>query len=69
VRHPEYLTFLSGIHRCPGRFFAKQELALLLTQFLLKYRVEMDEAAPPPEFKLCVTLQTKEPIMLTVKKH
>lgn len=69
VRHPEYLTFLAGIHRCPGRFFAKQELALLLTQFFLNFKVEIDETAPPPDFKFCITLQSSVPIQLVISKQ
>lgn len=69
VAHPEYLTFLSGIHRCPGRFFAKQELGLLLSEFILKFQVAADQSAPPPEFKLCVTLQTEAPMMLTIERR
>lgn len=69
MRHPEYLTFLAGIHRCPGRFFAKQELALLLTQFFLKFKVEMDEGSPPPDFKFCITLQSRQPIQLVIQKQ
>lgn len=64
--HPEYLPFLAGIHRCPGRFFAKQELALLLIQFFLNYRVSMDRSTKTPELKFSVTLQSKYPIHLTI---
>lgn len=36
------LTFGHGRHACPGRFFAAQELKLLLAHMLLNYDVKLD---------------------------
>lgn len=66
--HPEYLSFLGGIHRCPGRFFAKQELSLLLTQFLLQFNISHDPNTCPIELEFCVTLQSKHPICVRLDK-
>lgn len=34
---PEHLGFGHGSHACPGRFFAANEVKILLSHFLLKY--------------------------------
>lgn len=60
VMNPQYGTFAGGGHRCPGRHFAKQELAILLAEILFNFRVEA--TAPPPQFKFNITLQPKTPI-------
>ncbi|KAI3614209.1 cytochrome p450 [Moniliophthora roreri] len=38
----EYLLFGSGRHACPGRFFAVNELKLLLSHVLMNYDVKFD---------------------------
>ena len=38
---PTYLGFGHGRHACPGRFFASQELKLLLAYLLTRYEVQM----------------------------
>lgn len=38
-----YLAFGHGRHACPGRFFAAQELKLLLAYILRKYDVELED--------------------------
>jgi cytochrome P450 len=40
---PAYLAFGHGRHACPGRFFAAQELKLLLAYILTKYEVELED--------------------------
>ena len=39
---PNSLSFGHGRHACPGRFFAAQELKLLLAHFLVYYDVRLD---------------------------
>ncbi|KAJ9609815.1 hypothetical protein H2200_006144 [Cladophialophora chaetospira] len=38
---PSYLGFGHGRHACPGRFFAAQELKLLLAYLLTRYEIQM----------------------------
>ena len=38
---PSYLGFGHGRHACPGRFFAAQELKLLIAYVLTRYEVQM----------------------------
>ena len=43
---PDYLPFGHGRHACPGRFFAANELKLLLAYMILNYDIEMLEKRP-----------------------
>ncbi|GAP91373.1 putative cytochrome p450 [Rosellinia necatrix] len=43
---PDALGFGHGLHACPGRFFAANELKIALVHLLLKYDI-----APTPEFR------------------
>ena len=38
---PSYLGFGHGRHACPGRFFAAQELKLLIAYLLTRYEIQM----------------------------
>ncbi|EZF29197.1 Dihydromonacolin L monooxygenase LovA [Trichophyton interdigitale] len=40
---PEHLGFGHGIHACPGRFFAADEIKILLCHILLKYDFRLTE--------------------------
>jgi cytochrome P450 len=40
---PTYLAFGHGRHACPGRFFAAQELKLLLAYLLQNYEMRLDD--------------------------
>lgn len=43
------LNFGYGVHACPGRFFASQEIKLLMLYFLRNYDIKLaDEAAGRP---------------------
>ena len=42
---PTYLGFGHGRHACPGRFFAAQELKLLLAYLFKKYDMELEDKA------------------------
>ncbi|GAP90671.1 putative trichothecene C-8 hydroxylase [Rosellinia necatrix] len=46
---PSHLGFGHGLHACPGRFFAANELKVLLCHLLLKYDISMvDGYVPKP---------------------
>lgn len=40
---PDYLAFGHGLSACPGRFFAAQEIKIILCQLLLKYEWRLPE--------------------------
>ena len=46
---PEYLSFGHGLHACPGRFFASNEIKIILCHILLKYDWRLVEGAKPPQ--------------------
>lgn len=66
-RNLHYFTFIRGAHACPGRFFAKQELAILLTESLLHFNFKQ-ESAQPAELEFCITLQAKHPLYISLEK-
>ncbi|KAL1969929.1 hypothetical protein VTN77DRAFT_7439 [Rasamsonia byssochlamydoides] len=44
---PEHLGFGHGLHACPGRFFAANEIKILLCHFLLKYDFKLAQGSKP----------------------
>lgn len=44
---PNHLGWGFGQHACPGRFFAANELKIILCQLLLKYDFKLDESHLP----------------------
>jgi cytochrome P450 len=55
-------AFLDGPHRCPGRFFVKQEIALVLATLFSSYKVELEDPTIVPEMKFNITLHSKNPV-------
>ncbi|KAF3482589.1 cytochrome P450 monooxygenase [Arthroderma uncinatum] len=49
---PDHLGFGHGIHACPGRFFAADELKILLTHILLKYDIKVPEGTDTTPFTM-----------------
>lgn len=41
--HEEHLSFGYGRHACPGRFFAANEIKMILVQFLMRYDLSMPD--------------------------
>ena len=46
---PEHLGFGHGMHACPGRFFAANEIKVFLIHLLLKYDWKFTEQQGRPE--------------------
>ncbi|CZR37631.1 uncharacterized protein FPRO_07178 [Fusarium proliferatum ET1] len=46
---PEYLSFGHGLHACPGRFFASNEIKIIMCHILLKYEWRLVEGAKSPQ--------------------
>ncbi|KAF9559724.1 cytochrome P450 [Agrocybe pediades] len=47
---PDYLTFGTGRHACPGRFFAANELKAMMAHILLTYDVKLAGDSRPQNF-------------------
>lgn len=46
----DFLAFGHGRHACPGRFFATQELKLMLAHLVMHYDIEPPSERPKPSF-------------------
>jgi cytochrome P450 monooxygenase-1 len=46
---PEHLGFGHGLHSCPGRIFAANELKIVLIQILLKYDLKFPDGGRLPD--------------------
>lgn len=44
---PEYLAFGHGTHACPGRFFASNEMKIVLAHLIMNYDWMIVEDKPP----------------------
>lgn len=55
------MNFGAGKHACPGRFFAGNEIKLVLSYFLLRYDFKLREGEKRP--KAVVMVMTKAPNM------
>ncbi|KAK7058638.1 hypothetical protein VNI00_002274 [Paramarasmius palmivorus] len=63
---PSYLAFGTGKHACPGRFFAVNELKLLLTHTILHYDIRFDEKDEKPKLNMFgtrINLDAKTQVM------
>lgn len=49
--NPDFLTFGHGLHACPGRAFAINEVKLVLVHVLLHYEFKMPETGILPEIR------------------
>ncbi|KAI5367110.1 putative cytochrome P450 [Septoria linicola] len=43
----DWLSFGHGRHACPGRFFASQEMKLMLAHIVMNYEIKVDGGRPP----------------------
>ncbi|KAK7699851.1 hypothetical protein SLS64_011281 [Diaporthe eres] len=47
---PEFLSFGHGLHACPGRFFASNEIKIAMIQLLLNYEWKVLDKPPQSRF-------------------
>ncbi|KAG6815628.1 hypothetical protein H0H93_009312, partial [Arthromyces matolae] len=59
--HSDFVAFGHGVHACPGRFFAANELKLMLAHVLMEYDVKMPEGKGRPENKWYMTACVPDP--------
>lgn len=59
----DFLSFGHGRHSCPGRFFASQEMKLMLAHIVMSYDIEVVGGERPPNMLMngaCIPSQTAE---------
>lgn len=67
---PQHLAFGHGMHACPGRFFAANELKIALTHILLKYDFKLVAGAPKPTvFRLGWMMQSDAGAQVLVRRR
>jgi cytochrome P450 len=47
--HADFIAFGHGRHACPGRFFAANELKLMLAHIVMNYDVKLEKEGERPE--------------------
>ncbi|KAG7094626.1 hypothetical protein E1B28_005450 [Marasmius oreades] len=63
-----YLTFSHGVHACPGRFFAANELKLIMVNILLNYEIQSMPTRPPNEALGDVKIPSRKRTMMIRKR-
>ncbi|UNI24434.1 hypothetical protein JDV02_010178 [Purpureocillium takamizusanense] len=58
-----YINFGAGKHACPGRFFAGNEVKLILARFLLAYDIRLRPGRTGPRSICLVMTKTPNPIL------
>lgn len=59
----DFLSFGHGRHSCPGRFFASQEMKLMLAHIVMEYDIEVVGGERPPNMLMngaCIPSQTAQ---------
>lgn len=65
----EHLGFGHGIHACPGRFFAANEVKIALVFALLNYDWKLPEGVKPKIDEFGVALTTDATVQVLVRKR
>ncbi|KAJ6258873.1 Cytochrome P450 monooxygenase paxP [Drechslerella dactyloides] len=52
----DFPVFGVGVHACPGRFFAANELRILIAWFILRYDLKPIATRPPPSWFVCIDI-------------
>lgn len=58
---PESVNFGHGTHACPGRFFASNEIKVLLAELLLRYDFKFKEGQGQPADYVTETIVAPDP--------
>ena len=66
---PEHLGFGLGIHACPGRFFAANEMKIALCHILLKYDVKPAEGSVPKLRRYGIFLQADQKAKVSIRRR
>jgi cytochrome P450 len=65
----QHLGFGHGLHACPGRFFASNEIKIALCHLLLKYDWKLPEGHDPTVFAIGMTLTSDPNGKLLVRRR
>lgn len=66
---PDHLGFGHGVHACPGRFMAANEIKILLCHLLLKYDWKLPEGAEPKSSFLGFRLDGDKTTNLLIRRR
>ncbi|KAB8227102.1 cytochrome P450 [Aspergillus alliaceus] len=66
---PEQIAFGYGVHACPGRFFAGNEIKIALAAILLKYELKLEEGQTPRAFDHGFTCNFDFSVKISVKRR
>jgi cytochrome P450 len=66
---PEHIGFGHGVHSCPGRFFASNELKIILCQILMKYDLSLAEGDVPNITHYGISLNPSHSCKMLVRRR
>ena len=66
---PDHLGFGHGVHACPGRFFAANEVKIALIFILLNYDWKLPEDVKPKIHEFGVNLSTDTTVHVLVRRR
>lgn len=68
---PDHMGFGYGLHACPGRFFASEEIKLALSHILLKYDIKPVDGSSmePRRFGLNITASPTAKVSIRRRKE
>ncbi|KAH8749751.1 cytochrome P450 [Diaporthe sp. PMI_573] len=66
---PEHMGFGHGVHACPGRFFAANEVKIALIFMLLNYDWKLPEGVKPKVHEFGINLNTDAAVEILVRKR
>jgi cytochrome P450 len=66
---PEHMGFSYGNHACPGRFFAANEVKILLAHMILKYDIQLVDGCTPTVLKVGIGLVADPTAKLAIRRR
>ncbi|KAJ5134444.1 hypothetical protein N7476_002350 [Penicillium atrosanguineum] len=66
---PEHMGFGYGNHACPGRFFAVNEIKILLCHLLLKYDLKPAEGSVPTVLRYGVAMNSDPQAKISIRRR
>ncbi|KAK7418725.1 hypothetical protein QQX98_003743 [Neonectria punicea] len=66
---PDHMGFGYGLHACPGRFFASEEIKLVLCHILLKYDVKLVEGSSVEPRKFGLNINASPTAKVAVRRR
>ncbi|KAM5369730.1 hypothetical protein ACJZ2D_008877 [Fusarium nematophilum] len=66
---PDHLAFGHGMHACPGRFFATNEVKIALVHIIMKYDWELVKGTAPRVLKHGFTLTGDPSLEMKIRRR